>query len=161
MQIPSNCMKVSINPEQFPKITVMDTSTIVLTGDSLSIWILCVPEMWILNSSKHALIENLFLLYKYYSINLRSAISFLFSIWLKALQNHRLGSLFAAFMKEFGFSGTNKSELPCVLLMYVHLHTWQQFLVLPHLIYSSISPDDTDDVESQEGDLNKCSLQAW
>lgn len=160
-------MKVSVNPEQFPKITVVDTSTIVLTGDPLSIWVLYVPAMWILNSNKHALIENVFLLYKYYFINLRSAVSFLFSIWLKALQNHQAGQspaktiLFAVFVEECVFSGTNKTELPCVLLMYVHLHAWQQFLVLPHFICSSISPDDTDDVASQEGDVNKCSLQAW
>lgn len=45
MQISDNCKKVTSYPELFPKITVMNTCTIVLTRDSLSVWGLHAPEM--------------------------------------------------------------------------------------------------------------------
>lgn len=37
----------------------------------------------------------------------------------------------------------------------VHLHTWLFSCTLPRLIYSSVTPDATDDSESQAGVTNK------
>jgi len=63
MQIQGNCKEVTSYPELFPKITIMNACTIILTKDSLSVWVLHAPEMWILNSNKHSPVENLCLLY--------------------------------------------------------------------------------------------------
>lgn len=128
MQIPGNCKKVTSYPEPFPKITIMNTCTIVFTRDSLSAWVLSVPEMWILNSNKFAPVENLCLLYKYCYINNIQVSTFLFiqssiksaitsSGWTvssaKAL-------LVTDFVKQCDFSGANKAEPPCVSLMYIY-----------------------------------------
>lgn len=57
------------------------------------------------------------------------------------------------------FPGVNKAEPPCVSLRYIY--TLGKSFVLSHFIYSSIGPDDTNDVESQQDAVNKCGPEAW